>query len=1086
VQSAKPPNDSANKPKLTAKLELNVSSAGRSVLHQTLNSDVAEDEDEPSCSLQNVDFLIATVPDPSRTHLSLVFDRELEAVMSAAEDSGYDFDRFWLPWRTETVPETADPDLRKRNAAEKEKRESMPGLLFFREDSDPTKALAVFLVGETPTDGVDRHQFQKAADYIHRFSPTQKLMILGPTFSGAFPSLDRAIKEDTKKSPKEVVVRTGTATSQGALRGFQEEYPDFFSTVQDDCQTYGALRKWLDNDSVAILTEDGTAYGRPAGDCESVGKPEASFFYPREISLLRNAYQNDPVLAAARKNGNVDAVRRQLLLPLADSQTGRDTLPQFSAEQSPITQEAQLFQIAEALKRGRFAAVLLTGSNVLDTLFLSHFLRESCPDMRIIVLDSDLLFIHGTDSADYTGILAASTYPLIGPSGARKRSFTSKNAAGAYNATLLLLQGIPTDPKNPPSAPLLDYAPPSCAQPHGPPVWISVVGRGFYWPVAALSPSAAPTLARESNATPNETPADLATPTRLWSALFVACSALALIYAGICGYAKQNAPLLRWCSDFNPAPDPQPVTAGRPTYHLLTTLMLLLSYCALGLAPMYLTIRGQFTHWYDWPLQGTVAILTIVVLTFIAGITLPLLLPESLKLAVVLAFAALVIGGLFAMLLQRDGAGFFFFLRSVNVPSGVAPTLPLLMLFLAFCWWAWSNLQRFIFMEERDPFRPGTLAPTFPPIAEIQDSLAMPLFLGDPTGYLAFVVALVSVLMVSFRFRSLEAASYDWYVLALLFLGGSLLLGTAYGYFQLWCRLRRFLETLDLMPIRDAFFALPSVSTWSPLWQPSARKRSYTILERSVETLTRLATLNPTYYPGLAARLAALKTTVTNMVIGDRVANGEREAYAEIEAVNTLANATASNLEPVLYAPRGPWASGSSETLDNRKKGAHKYAGTAVWQAPAVAIDVQAKTGPDDGDVPNTLAAEFIALRYIAFIRYVMLQLQNQLSYLSGGFILITIAVNCYPFRGGNYFRWWLTIGFLIIFSIVVKVFFEMERDATLSRLTDSPAGKIGGEFYMKVISAGALPLLTVLASHFPTVGRFLFSWVQPALSALH
>jgi hypothetical protein len=38
----------------------------------------------------------------------------------------------------------------------------------------------------------------------------------------------------------------------------------------------------------------------------------------------------------------------------------------------------------------------------------------------------------------------------------------------------------------------------------------------------------------------------------------------------------------------------------------------------------------------------------------------------------------------------------------------------------------------------------------------------------------------------------------------------------------------------------------------------------------------------------------------------------------------------------------------------------------------------------------------------------------------------------------------------------------------------------------VRLVSYGALPLLTVLASQFPAIGRFLFSWVQPAIEALH
>jgi len=54
-----------------------------------------------------------------------------------------------------------------------------------------------------------------------------------------------------------------------------------------------------------------------------------------------------------------------------------------------------------------------------------------------------------------------------------------------------------------------------------------------------------------------------------------------------------------------------------------------------------------------------------------------------------------------------------------------------------------------------------------------------------------------------------------------------------------------------------------------------------------------------------------------------------------------------------------------------------------------------------------------------------------------------------------------------------------------LSRLNRTAPGKIGKDFYMNLLSYGALPVLTVLAAQFPAIGSFLFSWVQPLLQAL-
>jgi hypothetical protein len=61
-----------------------------------------------------------------------------------------------------------------------------------------------------------------------------------------------------------------------------------------------------------------------------------------------------------------------------------------------------------------------------------------------------------------------------------------------------------------------------------------------------------------------------------------------------------------------------------------------------------------------------------------------------------------------------------------------------------------------------------------------------------------------------------------------------------------------------------------------------------------------------------------------------------------------------------------------------------------------------------------------------------------------------------------------------------------MSRDAILSRIANTDPGKISADFYFRIASFGALPVLTLLSSQFPSIGRFLFSWIQPGIEALH
>ena len=70
-------------------------------------------------------LMIATIPDPRHTHLSLQFDRTLEALQQAAQDERYTYDSSWLPWKTERIEygSLADRNAEMKEAAAREEIE---------------------------------------------------------------------------------------------------------------------------------------------------------------------------------------------------------------------------------------------------------------------------------------------------------------------------------------------------------------------------------------------------------------------------------------------------------------------------------------------------------------------------------------------------------------------------------------------------------------------------------------------------------------------------------------------------------------------------------------------------------------------------------------------------------------------------------------------------------------------------------------------------------------------------------------------------------------------------------------------------
>src|SRR5262249_16670219 len=90
----------------------------------------------PDCARSEIEFVVAILPDPAHTRLSLFFDRSMEALQQGAQKQHYYFDRAILPWeakRRSSSPESSASSQPK----EQRERENFPGMLIFRDGYDP-------------------------------------------------------------------------------------------------------------------------------------------------------------------------------------------------------------------------------------------------------------------------------------------------------------------------------------------------------------------------------------------------------------------------------------------------------------------------------------------------------------------------------------------------------------------------------------------------------------------------------------------------------------------------------------------------------------------------------------------------------------------------------------------------------------------------------------------------------------------------------------------------------------------------------------------------------------------------------------
>jgi hypothetical protein len=130
-------------------------------------------------------------------------------------------------------------------------------------------------------------------------------------------------------------------------------------------------------------------------------------------------------------------------------------------------------------------------------------------------------------------------------------------------------------------------------------------------------------------------------------------------------------------------------------------------------------------------------------------------------------------------------------------------------------------------------------------------------------------------------------------------------------------------------------------------------------------------------------------------------------------------------------------------------------------------------------------AEEFVCLVYLGFVQNVLGRARSMVSGIIFLFVALALGITSYPFDPRPVIDGFIIVLFLVIGFVIFRVYSQMFRDATLSRLTDTNPGELGTEFWLKLIGFGVGPVFGVLASIFPAFSNFFFSWLQPGLSSL-
>jgi hypothetical protein len=420
---------------------------------------------------QQLRFVVATLPDPLHTHFPLIFDRSTEAVEEAAQDDGYVYDSSWLPWETEQASYVHIDDQDKAQKR-KEQQEDQPGILLFRRslhEQNPhlrpfEYGLAVLIVGEEPTGGIHRRQFENAIQWIAALQPhtdeadwPPPLQILGPSFSGSIPSLLELLRSEADnlsgRSNPYLRIFSGSVTSNSGvgwlnkvaaldLRRLNIQFRSFQHSGNVDLDRYCRYMyaSGTDPATLAIVSEDETAFGgeyntgnagrspcrpeqtdhagEPTGSTNKSDHPKKEgpvyLYYPRDIAALRAAYQSQSIFSQPGAQSGGGMSRHVLQSDLADPEgKDHDTIRSYSGDQTALSQEAELQQMVSLMRAHKTGHIVLRSSNPLDELFLTHFFRLTYPQGRIVIVGSDLLLRRETGASGLNGVMTLTTYPLL-------------------------------------------------------------------------------------------------------------------------------------------------------------------------------------------------------------------------------------------------------------------------------------------------------------------------------------------------------------------------------------------------------------------------------------------------------------------------------------------------------------------------------------------------------------------------------------------------------------------------------------------------------------------------------------------------
>jgi hypothetical protein len=292
-----------------------------------------------------------------------------------------------------------------------------------------------------------------------------------------------------------------------------------------------------------------------------------------------------------------------------------------------------------------------------------------------------------------------------------------------------------------------------------------------------------------------------------------------------------------------------------------------------------------------------------------------------------------------------------------------------------------------------------------------------------------------------------------------------------------WHILRQLLSTLNSLDIGRFFNRFSDFEGSGPIWVRDLKLMSIATSVNSAIALHNLELAMPATSVDPKEYWSKLKNYLSPKETRDR--NVLRQEYKTF--VNT-ARSISATLSSTVLMPY--WEKNRLTFVGTERAKAAVDADSPLVMAASATGGVSSPGVRVDSE-SYEMASNYVALQYSIFIGYALRHIQNLLLCSVVTFVMLVLGLNSFSFQAPQAISH-LTITALALGAVVViRVLAQIERNPIISRISGNREGSLGKDFYMRVITYGALPVLTVLGTQFPSIGRFLTSWAEPALESL-